>query len=101
MKNDPCFVQAVNVDTIEPDVAYQEHQLDLLDKVLVPKSSCLKKYPFKKLIIQTISIRKIRADTDRILWHQRLGHPCDGYFYSAHKFIDSIPEFKHRCDILS
>ena len=77
MKNDPEFVQAINIADIEAAVAYQEHQLNLLDKALVPKSSCLKKYPFKKLIIQAIPIRKICADTEQILWHQQLGHPCD------------------------
>ena len=100
MKNDPDFV-AINVATIESAVAYQEHQLNLLAKSLLPKSSCLKKYPFKKLIIQAIPIRKIKADTLQIIWHQRLGHPCDAYLYSAHKFIDDVPEFKGRSDILS
>ena len=63
MRNDPDFVQAVNVAAIESAVAYQEHQLNLLDKSLLPKSSCLKEYPFKKLIIQAIPIWKIRSDT--------------------------------------
>ena len=52
MKNDPDFVQAVNNATIEAANAYQDHQLNLLDKVLVSESSCLKMHPFKKLIIK-------------------------------------------------
>ena len=58
-------------------------------------------YPFKKLIIQAIPIWKIRANTLRILWHQQLDHPCDEYLYSAHKFIDGVPEFKRRSNVLS
>ena len=71
MKNDPEFVNAVNVAAIETAVAYQEHQLDLLDKSLLHKSSSLKEYPFKKLIMQSVPICKIKADTQWILWHQR------------------------------
>ena len=51
MKNDPDFVEAVNVTAIESAVAYQEHQLNLLDKSLLHETFCLKEYPFKKLII--------------------------------------------------
>ena len=51
MKNDPDFVHAIDVAAIETDVACQEHQLDILDKSLIDKSSFLKEYPFKKLIM--------------------------------------------------
>ena len=64
-KNDPDFNQTCHVATIEVTVAFQEHQLNLLDKVLVPEPSCLKKYPFKKLIIQAIPIKKKCADTEK------------------------------------
>ena len=86
MKNDPDFVQAVNVAAIETDVAaietdvaYQEHQLNLFEESFLPDSPSLQEHPFKQLIMQSIPIRKIKADTLRILWHQRLGHPCDEY----------------------
>ena len=32
MKNESDFVEGINVAAIESDVAYQEYQLDLLDK---------------------------------------------------------------------
>ena len=79
LKNDPDFVQAVNVAAIETAVAYQEHQLNLLDESFLPDSPSLQEYPFKQLIIQSIQIHKIKADTLWILWHQRLGHPCNEY----------------------
>ena len=81
LKKDPDFVQAVNVAAIETDVAYQEHQLKILDKSFLPDSSSFKEYPFKQLIIQSIPIRKIKADTLRVFWHQRLSHSCDEYLY--------------------
>ena len=57
--------------------------------------------PFRKMILQSIPVNKIRVETERILWHQRLGHPCDEYLYSAHKFIDGVPKFKRRSDVMS
>ena len=99
MKNDPKFVHVVNVAAIETAVAYQERQLDLLDKSFLPESFFLKEYLFKKLIMQSIQILKIKANTLRILWHQHLGHPCDEYF--AHTWIDGVSEFKRRSNVLS
>ena len=57
--------------------------------------------PFRSLLLKSIPFNTIRIETERILWHQRLGHPCDEYLYSAHKFIDSVPKFKRRSDVLS
>ena len=101
IKNDPEFVNAINVAAIESALTYQEHQLDLLDKSFLPDSSSFKEYPFKQLIMQSIPIHKIKADTLRILWHQRFGHPCDEYLYSAHKWIDGVPESKRHSNVLS
>ena len=56
MKNDLEFVHAINVAAIETALAYQEHQLHLLDKSFLPESSFLKEYPFKKLVMQSILI---------------------------------------------
>ena len=50
MKNDPDFVQAVqavNVAAIEIAVAYQEHQLNLLEESFIPDSPSLQEHPFK------------------------------------------------------
>ena len=61
-----------------------------------PKASfqaALAATPFWELILQSIPVNKIRVETERILWHQRLGHPCNDYLYSAHKFIDGVPKF--------
>ena len=31
---------------------------------------------------------------EKVLWHQRLKHPCDKYLYKASKAIKDIPTFK-------
>jgi hypothetical protein len=40
----------------------------------------------------------VRAE--RILWHQRLGHPSDAYLYNAHRHITGVPAFKHTDPVL-
>ena len=56
--------------------------------------SALDTTPFRELVAQSISVNKIRVKTERILWQQQLGHSCDEYLYSAHKFIDDVLKFK-------
>ena len=31
--------------------------------------------------------------TDNLLWHQKLGRPCNKYLYNAHKYIYGVPKF--------
>jgi hypothetical protein len=45
-------------------------------------------------------VLSIRAATERLLWHQRLGHPSDFYLYRAHEHVDGVPKFKHFDPIL-
>ena len=59
-------------------------------------------YPYHEVIYKTTNkqINAIKKDTERLLWHQRLGHPSDQYLYTAHKFINGVPKFKHFDPIL-
>ena len=68
---------------------------------LNPRQSVLDAIPFRELIIQSIPVNKIHVKTERVLWHQRLGHPCDAYLYSAHKFVGGVPKFKRHSDVMS
>ena len=61
---------------------------------LTALQSVLDATPFCELIVQSIPVNKIHVKTEQLLWHQRLGHLCDGYLYSVHKFIDGVPKFK-------
>ena len=71
------------------------------DHTAVPTfQSALDATPFWELILQSIPVNTIRVETERILWHQRLSHPCDEYLYSAHKFIDGVPKFKQRSNVI-
>jgi hypothetical protein len=50
--------------------------------------------------IQEFRLHKLYSRAERLLWHQRLGHPSDGYLYAAHKHIDGVPSFKRADPIL-
>ena len=53
----------------------------------------LKKVPFRQNIFDSTPIHALRVKTERMLWHQQLGHPCDEYLYNAHKTVDGVPKF--------
>ena len=72
-----------------------------VDPDLNPCQSALDATLFRELIIQSIPVNKIRVQTERVLWHQRLGHPCDEYLYSTRKFIDGVPKFKQQSNVMS
>ena len=40
-----------------------------------------------------IHVLHLRTDTEKLLWNQRLGHPCDQYLYNAHKYINGVLDF--------
>ena len=42
-----------------------------------------------------------KAATERLLWHQRLGHPSDYYLFNAHRHADGIPRFPHMDCVLN
>ena len=66
-----------------------------------PLTTAIEATSFKDLLLKSIPVNTICVETDRILWHQRLCHLCDKYFYSAHKFIDVVPKFKRHSDVMS
>ena len=47
----------------------------------------------KHIINKSILVYAMKAKTEKLLWHQCLGHPCDEYLYNAHKFKDGVPKF--------
>ena len=56
--------------------------------------------PYVRWIQDATPLNYIRAQTEQLLWHQRLGHPSDCYLYTAHKVINGVPKFKHNDLIL-
>ena len=42
----------------------------------------------------------IKKRTQRLPWHQQLGHPCNECFFKASKATDGVPQFKSITSIL-
>lgn len=45
-------------------------------------------------------LHKLSVRSERLLWHQRLGHCSDNYLYNAHNHILGVPSFKHHDPVL-
>ena len=90
----------IDVDCKQLRISKHFDSLSGVDPDPDPRQSALATH-FRKLIVHSIPVNKIRVKTERVLWHQRLGHPCDEYLYSAHKFIDGVAKFKRRSNIMS
>ena len=56
--------------------------------------------PFHEHIQNNTPVAAIKAATERLLWHQRLGHLSDYYLYNAHKHVKGVPRFKHMDRVL-
>ena len=84
----------------------------MLDKVMVQRMDLIQNttsddqlylaadLPYVEWIQRATPLKAICAQTERLLWHQQLGHPSDYYLYTAHKYIDGVPKFKHNDPIL-
>ena len=56
--------------------------------------------PFHEYIQKNTPVSTIQAETERLLWHQRLGHPSDYYLFNAHKYVKGVPQMKHEHSVL-
>ena len=100
LQSDPEFTAACEEAVIQAVYSYQEHQYEELRESL---KSTPRKYhgmPFHEYISQYTPVNSIKAETQRLLWHQRLGHPSDYYLYHAHKHIKGVPKFTHMHAVL-
>ena len=85
----------------------EDEQLNILMEELRTVPRQYHSIDFKHLIHSNVhsplSINKLRVDTEKLLWHQRLGHCSDEYLCNAHKFVDGVPKFNrsdstlHQC----
>mmetsp|Transcript_17708 Transcript_17708/g.26863 ORF Transcript_17708/g.26863 Transcript_17708/m.26863 type:complete len:171 (-) Transcript_17708:2999-3511(-) len=75
---------------------FQEEMSQELRESMKELPKIFHKLPFHEWIQKNTPVNKIRAETERLLWHRRLGHPSDYYLYHAHKHIDGVLKFKHE-----
>jgi len=56
--------------------------------------------PFHEHIQANAPVPTIKTATERLLWHQHLGHPSDYYLFNAHQHADGVPRFPHMDHVL-
>ena len=91
----------VNVNCKQLRISKYFNSLASVTPAVNPHQTALEATPLQDLLLQSIPINNICVETERILWYQWLGHPCDEYLYSTHKFIDGVPKFKRRSNVMS
>lgn len=80
--------------------AHQEQEYAKLREDLKQLPMLYQDLPYHEYIHHNTPVNAIREETQRMLWHQRLGHPSDYYLFNAHKHITGVPQFKHLDPIL-
>ena len=80
--------------------ARKHHELNQTIRDVPDKINGIHLRGLKLLMDKAIPIYAIRSRTEKLLWHQRLGHPCDEYLYNAHKFITGVPKFDRQTTVL-
>ena len=97
---DPDFASACERATLQAIYAYQEEEYATLRDSLKTTPQMYHGLPFHEYIAKYTPINTIKADTERLLWHQRLGHPSDYYLFHAHKHVKGVPRFAHMHAVL-
>ena len=100
IKDDPDFAAECERATIQAIYSYQEEEYATLRDELSSVPVMHHGLPFHEYIQKNTPVASIKAETERLLWHQRLGHPSDYYLYNAHKHIKGVPRFAHEHPIL-
>jgi hypothetical protein len=77
-----------------------EKTIESIASASVISPTTCRPFPLEQYTTHVREVLSIRAATERLLWHQRLGHPSDFYLYRAHEHIDGVPKFKHFDPIL-
>ena len=97
---DPEFAEECRLATLEAVAAYRAEQRHELREQLRTLPKMWHNIPFEQLMEQNIPLQSLRSQTERLLWHQRLGHPGDHLLHKAHEFVKGVPSFKHADPVL-
>ena len=100
LHEDPLFSLQCSRATNNAIKTIRNNRHEIIDRALPLLPAALRDIPFKLISDQHIPIYAIRTQTQKLLWHQRLGHICDDTLYSAHNYIDGVPKFKRVTSIL-
>ena len=97
---DPEFETACQRATLQAIFNHQENEYSQLREDLVTLPVSYRNMPFHEYILCNTPANAIEAETERLLRHQRLGHPSDYYLYNAYKHVKGVPQFQHEHPVL-
>jgi len=83
MGSDPEFAEQCRKATILAIHGYHEAVESQLREEMT-KLLRFHTLPFHEYMQANAPVLTIKAATERLLWHQRLGHPSDYYLFNAH-----------------
>jgi len=106
IESDPEFAEQCQKATILAIHGYHEAVETQLREEMTKLPTQFHLLPFHEYIQSNNPASTIKAATERLLWHQRLGHPSDYYLFNAHGHADGVPQFPHMtcrlpCDLPS
>ena len=98
---DPVFAGECVEAHLKAIVSYHQTSFAALEQQLAytPDSElkkALKHVLFRQHLMDAAPINALHVKTEKMLWHQRLGHPCDEYLYNAHKTVNGVPKLLTR-----
>ena len=104
--SDPLFADSCKA-SVKTNIASHKQNLHALltDNLKALPRAWVNSIDFHSIVDQhltphSVPVQAIKAKTEKLLWHQRLGHPCDQYLYDAHKHIDGVPKFSKITTVL-
>ena len=95
LETDDDFNKECHQATIRQIHAFQAREEAKIKEQIRILPTHLHNLPFHEMIQDATPVNEIKAETRRLLWHQRLGHVSDKYLHKAHAHIKGVPSFKH------
>jgi len=100
LESDPEFAEQCRKATVLAIHGYHEAVETQLREEMANLPAQFHSLPFHEYIQANTPVSTIKAATERLLWHQRLGHPSDYYQFNAHRHADGVPRFPHMDHVL-
>jgi len=95
LESDPEFAEQCQKATVLAIHGYHKAVETQLREEMTKLPAQFHSLPFHECIQSNTPASAIKAATERLLWHQRLGHPSNCYLFNAHRHADGVPQFPH------
>jgi len=100
LESDPKFAKKCRKATTLAIHGYHEAVEAQLRKEMAKLPTQFHALPFHEHIQSNTLVSTLKAATERLLWHQRLGHPSNYNLFNAHRHADGVPRFPHMDRVL-